>query len=85
MPVSCFGDSKSVLIITAGILTRYKTEVGSKVLGRSKALEIADFNQNRKRSMCLHTDEATKLFHSFLVFILCGKLLNTLIQSLKLV
>ncbi len=85
MPVSCFSDSKSVLIITAGIFTGYKTEIGSKVLGRSKALEIADFNQNRKRSMCLHTDEATKLFHSFLVFILCGKLLNTLIQSLKLV
>ena len=51
MPVSCFSDSKSVLIITAGIFTGYKTEIGSKVLGRSKALEIADFNQNRKRSM----------------------------------
>ena len=58
MPVSCFGDSKSVLIITAGILTRDKTEVGSKVLSRGKAVEIADFYQNRKRNMCLHTDEA---------------------------
>lgn len=54
MPVSCFGDSKSVLIITAGILTGYKTDVGSKVPSRSKALEIADFNQHRKRSMCLY-------------------------------
>lgn len=36
MPVSCFGNSKSVLIITAGILTGNKTEVGSKVLSRSK-------------------------------------------------
>ena len=85
MPVSCFSDSKSVLIITAGILTRYKTEVGSKVPGRSKAFEIADFNQNRKRSMCLHTDETTKLFHRFLVLALCGKFFNTLIQSLKLI
>ena len=32
MPVSCFGDSKSVLIITAGILTRNKTVVGSNNL-----------------------------------------------------
>ena len=55
-------------------LTWYETEVGSK------ELEIADFNQNRKRSMCLHTNEATKLFYCFIVFILYGKLLNTLIQ-----
>ena len=85
MAISGFGNAKSCLSITAGILTRYKSQVGSKFLRRSKTLKIANLNQNRSCGVSLDTDETTEFLNRFSVFILGGKLLNAFIQPFKLI
>ena len=51
MAVSCFGDSDTVLLITAGVFTRYKTQISGKLRSRPEAAEIANLCQKRQGGM----------------------------------
>ena len=51
MAVSGFGDSGTVLLIAAGVFTRYKTQISGKLRCRPEAAEIANLCQKRQGSM----------------------------------
>ncbi len=51
MAVSCFGDSGTVLLIAAGVFTRYKTQISGKLRCRPESAEIANLCKKRQGSM----------------------------------
>ena len=67
MTIPGFGNPKAVLIITARILSGCKSDVGSKVLGRSKPFEIADLCKHSQSCHSLDTDEAGQLMNILLI------------------
>ena len=67
MTVSGLSNSQAVLVATTGILARGKSDLGCKVLGRSKSFEIADLCKHSQSCHSLDTDEAGQLMNILLI------------------
>ena len=67
MAVSGLGNAQTVLIVATGIFTWCESDVGSKVLGRCKALEIPVFCKYSQCSYGLNANETGQLMDILLM------------------
>ena len=67
MSVSGFCDSEAFPIVTARILSGCKSDIGRKVLGRGKSIEIADFRKHSQGGNGFDTNKTGQLPDIFLI------------------
>ena len=84
IPVSGFRDTKAVPAWPAGVFAGRQPQIRRKTLRVCEPFEIADFSDDRERRQGLDTKETGQLLHIFLIFLLCGKFFDPLIEALDL-
>ena len=85
MTVSGFGNSEMVPIITARSLFGCKSDIGSKMQGRGKTFEIANFRKHRQGGHSFDTNKTGQLPDIILISFNRYKLFNTLVESFQLI